>query len=182
MNYELPTYVEIGGKEYAIRSDYRAVLDIMAALSDADLDDNERGYAVMAIFYPQVDEIPPDLFGEAIKKCFWFINGGEDERDKKKQPQLVDWNMDLPRIIPPINKVLGGEVRALDYMHWWTFLGAYMEIGDCLFAQIVSIRNKKAKGKKLDKSEQEFYNKNRDIIDIKKHYTQTQNDIVERFT
>lgn len=182
MNYALPTTVEIGGKEYEIRSDYRAVLDIMAALSDAELDNDERGYAVMAIFYPEMEEIPPSLFDEAIKKCFWFINGGEDEQDKAKQPQLVDWNMDLPRIIPPMNRVLGTEIRALDYMHWWTFLGAYMELGDCLFAQIVGIRAKKAKGKTLDKADQEFYNKNRDIIEIKKHYTQTQNEILDRFT
>lgn len=182
MNYELPTSVQIGDREYEIRSDYRAVLDIMAALSDTELDDDERGYAMLAIFYPDFDAIPLELYEEATKKCFWFINGGEPDRDKAKQPQLVDWNMDLPRIIPPINKLLGGEVRALDYMHWWTFLGAYMEIGDCLFAQIVSIRSKRAKGKKLDKSEQEFYNKNRDIIEIKKHYTQTQNDILDRFT
>lgn len=184
MNYELPTSVEVGGKEYAIRSDYRAVLDIMAALSDADLDDMERAYAVLSIFYPDLEEMPDEeaIYKEAVEKCFWFINGGETEREKTKQPQLVDWNMDLPRIIPPINKVLGGEVRALDYLHWWTFLGAYMELGDCLFAQIVGIRLKKAKGKKLDKSEQEFYNKNRDIIDIKKHYTKTQNEILDRFT
>ena len=63
--------------------------------------------------------------------------------------------------------VTGYEVRAAEYVHWWTFLGAYMEIGDCTFAQVVSIRKKRAQGKKLDKQEQQFYRDNVDLIEIR---------------
>ena len=67
-------------------------------------------------------------------------------------------------------------------IHWWTILAAYAEIGDCLFAQIVRIRDKKAKGKPLDKSDREFYRKNRDIIDIKQTYSEAENDLVNLWT
>lgn len=67
-------------------------------------------------------------------------------------------------------------------VHWWTFLSAYTEIGDCLFAQIVGIRSKKAKGKRLDKSEQEFYRKNKSIVDIKVRYTDAEDDLVNMWT
>lgn len=67
-------------------------------------------------------------------------------------------------------------------LHWWTFLSAYYEIGDCLFAQIVRIREKKAKGKALDKSDREFYRKNRALIDIKTHYTEAEDDLVKMWT
>ena len=60
----------------------------------------------------------------------------------------------------------------MEYMHWWTFLSLYQEIGgDCTFAQVVSIRYKKAHGKKLDKQEREWYRKNRKIVDFKQNYT-----------
>lgn len=42
-----------------------------------------------------------------------------------------------------------------------------MEIGESLFSNIVHIRMKKAKGKKLDKWEQEFYKENKSLIDFK---------------
>ena len=52
-------------------------------------------------------------------------------------------------------------------MHWWTFLGYYMEIGECTLATIVSIRDKKRRGKKLEKWEQEYYRNNKKLIDLK---------------
>ena len=35
--WELPTTVEVAGRSFAIRSDFRAVLDALAALTDPDL-------------------------------------------------------------------------------------------------------------------------------------------------
>ena len=51
-----------------------------------------------------------------------------------------------------------------------------------MFAQIVNIRQKKAKGKKLDKGEREFYEKNRKAIDLKRRYTAIDDDIVDRWS
>ena len=57
-----------------------------------------------------------------------------------------------------------------------------MEIGDCLFAQVINIREKKAKGKPLNKTDKEFYRKNRDLVDIKMHYTETEKDVLKQWT
>ena len=43
-----------------------------------------------------------------------------------------------------------------DYIHWWTFMGYYMSIGECLYSTILSIRDKILNGKKLEKYEREF--------------------------
>jgi len=56
----------------------------------------------------------------------------------------------------------------LQYLHWWTFFSYYMEIGEGLFSQVVSIRSKKAQHKKLEKYEQEFYRENKKLVDIRK--------------
>lgn len=188
MGYGLPKSVNIGGEDFPIRYDYRVILDIFEAINDPDLNDEDRALAVLQMFYPDFDRI--EDYDAAIRECLKFINGGKEEETGKKQPQLVCWEQDFPYIVAPVNRVLGEEIRGVEYdieanaggLHWWTFLSAYYEIGDCLFAQIVRIREKKAKGKKLDKSEQEFYKKNRDIIDIKRHYTEAEDDIIKAWT
>lgn len=176
----LPTRLEVCGVEYEIRSDYRAVLDIFAALSDPELNDQERQFAALDILYPGFDEMPTDHYQDAIRQCFWFINGGDDP-PAENPVKLIDWEQDFKLIVAPVNRVMGQEVRAVDYLHWWTFLAAYCEIGDCLFAQVVRIREKQARGKSLDKSEQEFYRKNRDLVDLKNKYTPADDALLKRW-
>jgi hypothetical protein len=170
--------MEVGGASYEIRSDYRAVLDICSALSDDELSDQDRALVALDIFYPGLENIPPEDYNEAIRKCFWFINCGDGEQNKKS-PKLVDWELDFKFIVSPVNRVVGKEIRSLEYMHWWSFIAAYYEIGDCTFAQIVRIREKLAKGKALDKQDREWYRRNRDIVDLKKGYTAQDKAVME---
>lgn len=169
----LPVRVEVGGAEYEIESDYRSVLDICAAISDPELDGQDKSFVSLYIFYPDLEAMPPEHYEEALQKCMWFINGGTDEQPVKS-PRLVDWEQDFPYIIAPINRVTGKEIRALEYMHWWTFLAAYREIGDCAFAQIVRVRDFLARGKRLDKQDQEWYRRNRHLVDFKRKYTEAE--------
>lgn len=174
MIYSLPISCEINGIEYDIRSDYRAILDICVALADVELNDTEKFFIALQIFYPDYKKIPIEDYEEALNKCFWFISCGEDQKKQKKpQPRLVDWEQDFNRICPPINKIVGYDIRGVKYLHWWTFTGLYSEIdSECLFSQIVNIRSKKAKGKKLTKEEDAWYRANRDIVDIKQEYSE----------
>ena len=182
MIYDLPTSLEVGGKEYEIRSDYRAALDICVALSDPELEDREKAFIALTILYPDFDSIPQEHYKEAIEKCFWFINGGEEDTGPKT-PQLVSWEQDFPLIVAPINRVLGKEIRSMEYLHWWSWLSAYMEIGgDCTFAQVVSIRDKQARHKTLDKVEKEWLKRNRHLVDFKRKYTQAEDELLKQWT
>lgn len=170
--WEFPTSLNIGGVEYEIRTDYRAVLDVLAALNDPELTDSDpqmtsymQSRVILEIMFPQFDDIPVEHLQEALDKVVEFIDMGIS--DDRKKPKTMDWEQDAPIIIPSINKVLNCEIRAQKYIHWWTFLGAYMEIGEGLFSNIIHIRQKKAKGKKLEKWEQEFYKENKSLIDFK---------------
>lgn len=172
----LPESLEVCGQRYQIRSDYRAMLDILTALADPELDDQDRGETVLRVFYPDFEEMPYSAYQEAIRQCFWFMNGGAVESTQKRpNPRLVDWEKDFAYIVSPINRVMGKEIRSMEYMHWWTFLAAYYEIGDCLFAQIVRIRSLKAQGKPLDKSDREWYSKNRELVDMETKLTEREN-------
>lgn len=179
INYQLPTTVEANGKTWQIRSDYRAILDIITALNDVNLTEQERAYVALKIFYPQFDEIEPEEANELLKLCYDFIACGEEE-DDQKSPKVVDWEQDFRYIVTPINAVAGKEIRALDYLHWWTFISYYYEInGECMFAQIVNIRDKLARGKTLDKQEREFYRRNRSKVDLKMRYTAEEEEFLK---
>lgn len=170
--WSIPTSLNIGGEEYDIRTDFRVVLDLLAALNDPELTDEDpnvtaymQSRVILEIMFPDWEKIPLEYLQEALDKVAEFIDMGI--ADEQKKPKTMDWEQDAPILIPAINKVLNTEVRAVKYMHWWTFLGAYMEIGESLFSNIVHIRQKKAKGKKLEKWEQDFYKENKSLIDFK---------------
>ena len=79
----------------------------------------------------------------------------------------MDWKQDGQLIFSAVNHVAGKELRTEKYIHWWTFLGYFNEIQDGLFSYVLAIRQKKAKGKKLDKGEQEYFNAHKEMIEIR---------------
>lgn len=181
MTYELPVSLAIGDSDFAIRYDYRAVLDICTALADPELNEQEKAITALGIFYPEIRQIPRSALQEALEKCFWFINGGDEERGPKG-PRLMDWEQDFRLIVAPINRVIGREVRGMEELHWWSFLSAYMEIGgDCTFAQVVSLRDKLARHKKLDKAEREWLRNHRHLVDFKMKYTEAEDELVKQW-
>ena len=180
MNYSLPTEVEIGEISYPIRSDYRAILDIFEVFGDPDLDNDRTALPALDIFSPAYQTIPGQHRREAPEKNHCLINCG-DEADNRKRPKLMDWEQDFQYIAAPINRVVGQEIRAMPYLHWWTFVSAYYEIGDCFFAQIVRIRSLRAKGKRLEKADQEFYRENKRLVDIKEKYSEAENTLLQEW-
>jgi len=179
MMYDLPTSLEIDGIEHPIRSDYRAALDICAALSDSEFTNNEKITALLEILYEDCEAI--ENIEEAVKKALWFISCGDDSTPQRKKPKLMDWQQDFAYIVAPVNRIAGCEIRALSYLHWWTFISYYYEIGECTFSNIISIRNKRAKGKKLEKWESEFYRENRKLIDFKSSITDSDKELLKEF-
>lgn len=170
--YSLPTSLRVCGTDYAIRSDFRAVIDILIACADPDLTPWEQQEVMIEILY--VDEIPARDYAEACRAAVEFIDCGAADDSKKRSYRVLDWEQDAGIIIPAVNKVASREVRALEYLHWWTFLGFFMEIEGGLFSQVLAIRQKKAKHKKLEKWEQEFLRENEKIVTIKKRMSEEQ--------
>ena len=168
--WELPSTLEVGGKNWTIRTDFRAILDVLRYFDDPDYEDDEKIIVCLDILYEDFESMSMNLYQEAIEKAVEFIDMGIKD-DGRKKPHVMDWEQDAAIIIPSINSVLHTEIRSVGYMHWWTFLGAYMEIGDSLFSQTLSIRKKKMEGKHLEKWEREWYRQNKDLVDLKKRYT-----------
>lgn len=168
--YELPTTVTINNTEYAIRNkaDYRVVLDVIASFEDSELTEEERVLVALIIFYEQIDTIEQltqefsdvDSLDEAVRQMMFFISCNDTDVGYNTKHKVVDWIQDEQLIVSAVNNVAQTEIRALPYLHWWTFIGYYMAIGDSPLATVVSIRNKVARGKKLDDVERDFKREN----------------------
>ena len=178
--YRLPKSLEVNGIEHPIRYQYTAVLDIIEALNDRELEDKEKVYICLYILYEDFEDMDPEDYEDAFKQAGVFINGGEEGSGNSNAPKLVDFVQDERLIISAVNRVAGKEIRLDDDIHWWTFLGWFMEIGECTYSHVVSIRQKKAKGKQLEKWEQEFYASNKDLIDIKVRLTEEEKEAERR--
>ena len=166
MIYDLPKTINIDDKKHSIRKDgdYRVMLDVLGALNDYELGESERQYAAMFIFYEDLNEI--SNLEIAAKEMMIFINGGEFDEEENTEPPIMDWQQDFKLMVAPINKVLGCEIRSIQYLHWWTFLSGYLEIGEGVFQTVVSIRKKRIKHEKLEKWEENFYCDNKKMIDL----------------
>jgi hypothetical protein len=159
---ELPKTLNIGGWDYAIRTDYRVALTIFQAYNDPDLSETQKSFVCLNCLF----EEPPDDVTEALEKAAWFLDGGNSIKLKSLPVKTIDWEQDESLLFPEINKSAGTEVRLLSYLHWWTFLGYFATMGEGLYSQILNIRQKRARSKKLEKWEYEFLNTHKEMIII----------------
>ena len=172
MIFDLPTTLSFGGREWAINSDFRDVLRTLAAFEDPDLTDGEKAFVCLHNLYPDLADIPEGELQAAFDAAVGFIDHGQGTDGPA--PRTMDWTQDAPLIFPAVNKAAGFEVRAADYVHWWTFLGYFMEIRGSAYATVLGLRGKRARGKKLEKNEQEFWRCNRAICELKRQYSEAE--------
>lgn len=181
--YSLPYKVELtDGTVLKIRNncDYRVVLDCIGALNDNELSEEEKSKSALIIFYENYQDITNPQ--EAIDDLSKIISYEDETPQDSNKPILMDWQKDFKQIAPPISRVLGFDVRTPDkFVHWWTFVGAYMEIGECQFSTIVSIRSKKAKGIKLDKWEEDFCREHPNLVVLPQKYSQEEEEFFSLF-
>lgn len=177
--YTLPTSIEIDGVECKFDSDFRNILDIFSVLTDPNLLEPEKAVLALDLFY--VDDCYKINVETAIKEMFNFLSNNSEDSTKSESEEkpIYDWEQDYNIIIAPINRILGYDVRGKDYIHWWTFLSAFMEIGECTFSTYVAIRDKLNKGKKLEKYEERILRENKNKVILKKKVDSTTQSIMD---
>lgn len=176
----LPKALDVNGSSYDINPDYRNILRIFEAFNDPQLSEREKAYICLKRLYRE--SIADEDIEEAIHKAYWFCDGGDTPKTKPEKVRTLDWAHDESMIMPAVSKAVGViDIRELEYMHWWTFLGAFGEIGEGLFSTVIHIRHKQAQGKKLDKWEKEFYSKNKELVKIVTAKEQAEIDETEEF-
>lgn len=168
--WSLPERLEIAGHEYAINADFRDVLEVIRWLNDPEENERVRLYVALCLFYDGFDAIPAKEQQQAAERMMEFIAGGKKE-EGPAGPRLLDWEQDQGMIVADVNKVAGCEIRALPFVHWWTFLSWFGGIGEGQLSTVVGIRQKLKRGKKLEPWEREYYRQHKADVDLKPRFT-----------
>ena len=123
---DLPAQLDVVGKLYDIRADFRNILQIFMAFEDKDMSEQEKAYVFLKRMYTALESIQEKDYKAAYDAAFVFIECSA--REEKPSPRVVNWERDEQMIFSAINKVAGVEVRAVPFLHWWTFLGHFQSI------------------------------------------------------
>ncbi len=166
--WELPTRADIGGKSYEIHADYRDIIEILSYFDDPDLPEYLRWQVALALFYE--GKIPERFRQEAMEYLAVFLNCGKQDAGKPG-PKLLDWQQDAAMIVADVNKVAGQEIRALPFLHWWSFMAWFHAIGEGQLSTVIAIRDKLRRGKSLEKWEKDFYREHKAMVDLPKRYS-----------
>ena len=147
----------------------RDVLELLRWLNgqaDPALDQSERWYVAMRLFYPEFAALPQPLWPDATQFLTEFLAAGRREQPRPG-PALMDWQQDAPLIAAGISKAAGQDVRTLPYLHWWSFLAWFDAIGEGSFATVVAIRDKLRRGKRLENWELDYYRTHRAVVELR---------------
>ena len=113
----LPMQAELDGAAYAIRTDYRDILELLRWLggtADPQLDQSGRWYVAMRLFYPTFAEMPQACWPQATDFLAQFLAAGRREQ-ARPGPPLMDWQQDAPLIAAGISRAAGQDVRTLPH-------------------------------------------------------------------
>lgn len=175
----LPTSLNVGGEDLKINTDFRIALLIFKALNDVNLNNQDKVFITLDSLYG-IENIPVGHLQDAFDKAKEYLDCGLEHDDRKPRKKMIDWEQDETMIFSSVNKVAGMETRSKEHIHWWTWYGFFSEIGDGMLSSVLRIRQKRAKGKRLEKHEQEFYKENKSIIDFKVKYTDEEQQEIDR--
>ena len=185
--YQLQKSIVIDNLQFNIRNDedFRMVLDSFKGLTDETMGEDLRVLASLLIFYNELDcyedlyKYNEETARKLVEEMYRFFNCGQDKSPGVRTDyNLIDWEKDEQIVCASINAVANKEVRALPYVHWWTFMGYYMGVGESVLSTIVSIRDKIVRHKKLEKWEQDFYRENKKMIDLPEKLTKEEEELL----
>lgn len=166
-----PTKIKIDNDVYDINCDYKTGIKIILAMEDKELTQSEKNIILLNLLYK---EIPKDYI-KALEQGVKFLNCGEASIESNTNGvRVYSFVHDSKYIFSAVNKVLNGKLGRGEFIHWWEFFMAFMDMPeDCQMSRIMSFRLRYANGK-LSKEELKLYNKYRYIYEIPEELTESE--------
>lgn len=176
----LPDSIKVKNKVHKVHSDYKTGVKIILAMEDRNLTDREKQFVLVNLLYESI----PEDFSEAVLKGIKFINCGSEDfggGNKSLSSRLYSFEHDAKYIYSGIDKVLRGKLSRGEFVHWWEFVMAFMELPeDCTMSKILYFRTQYAKNK-LTKEERKIYTENRDLFELPQELTADEKTALDEF-
>ncbi len=136
---EYPETVRIGGRDYAINTDFSVWIEIEQQLLKGERSGGKGLARVFTLAFPTL----PDRFQDAVKGLMWFYSGGMVKNSEAQgvfSTPAYDLKADFEYIWAGFLSEFGIDLMHTD-MHWWKFRRLLSCLGEnCKFSQIVSYR------------------------------------------
>lgn len=168
----LPKKVEISGKKYEIRSDFRISILFELMMLDPEVPDDMKVVNGLNLYYP---ELPGDI-EEASNKMVWFYKRGKEDNAYTKKlaekevekDRIYSFDYDDDYIYAAFLYQYGIDLNNIKYMHWWKFRAMFNSLTDeNEFVKIMGYRAMDIT-KDMSKEQQKFYRKMKKIHEIPK--------------
>lgn len=159
---KFPEAIKIDNKIYEINSDFRTCLKIMLAFEDDELTLNEKCDIMIQLLYKEM----PENIELAVQKGIKFLDCGDSLVKKDTEDKRVySFSKDSKFIYSALKQTHNEDLNSKE-LHWWQFVFLFMDVNkDCMFSQLVSLRQKKNSGK-LTQEERKLYYSLREITDL----------------
>ena len=160
----LPTAIMVNGTAHEIDASYHTCLTIIIAFEDNSLTNTEKAMLLLDLLYKNK---PSDL-NTAFEKGIQFLDCGEVSKGGEGgySERRYSFSYDEKYIFSGVNRVLNGRLSTGEFVHWWEFVMAFMELPeDCIMSRILYFRSQFAKGK-LTKEEKQVYYENRSMFEL----------------
>lgn len=150
-----PTAVEIGGRDWEIRSDFRISIQFEQLMLDAAVPDDLKLGLALELYYP----VPPTDPLAAAERALWFYQCGRPAGRSGKAGghdpgRVYDYDQDDAQIYAAFMADYGIDLEACD-LHWWKFRALFDGLApDNLICRIMEWR---AADVKAMKGEQRAY-------------------------
>lgn len=172
----LPEYVELGGAEYPINTDFRTSILFELMMEDEAVPDDKKVIQAVKLYYPELPPAP--LLGEAVNALLWFYRAGKEEKTTKPkasansdeesdnnaddafdgmEKRIYSFEHDDDYIYSAFLSQYRIDLQDIDYLHWWKFRAMFRALDeDCQFCKIMGYRSIKINNK-MTKEQKAFY-------------------------
>lgn len=178
----LPTEYE----GFPIDSDFQTGIQILQALEDEELTEQEQIGVALSLLFLQEDKdgnlLPIPDAQTAVEGLVWFLTDWNHDKNKAEDKEKVtDYDIDQWRIYSAFRKHYGINLNT-DKLHFWEFMGLLSTLPECAYTQVIDIRAKKLS--KLSKGEKEMYKKLKEVYALEQpsvQYTDAQIEAIDEF-
>lgn len=163
---ELPDSVNIGGRDWAIRTEFFRGVAFELIMQDDGMSHEEKIQEALGVFY---DEQPRDIQG-AVNGILWFYRCGKAQEKAKgggasSVKKAYCFEQDGDYIFSAFYAVYGIDLTTSN-LHWWAFRALFFGLpADCEIKKIIGYRT--ADTKEMSKAEKKRFKKLREIHALK---------------
>lgn len=159
---DYPDQVEVNGRMYEIRTDFRTSVLFEIMMQDDTLDNRAKVRKGLDLYYPV---IPDDLNG-AVDTVLWFYRCGREETmvqkrmaSRRGKNQVYSFEHDAGLIYAAFLMAYNIDLQDIRYMHWWRFRYLFNSLPkDCEFVRAMEYRSMDISDK-MPKEQKEWYKK-----------------------